>query len=151
MKITSLSASICYKHVHYKRGLLYCVDLREDTFNSCWLNCSLILQVYSKGESLVNGLVNFGQNTSATLVIRTNRKMSPSASVIVYGVSSGYLITAMQKIQVSLNLNAQVLHYPNFFTISSKLYESYRKNCLIWTWILAKSWMQQTSTRKKNI
>lgn len=64
-------------------------------------------QVYSKGESLVNGLVNFGQNTSATLVIRTNRKMSPSASVIVYGVSNGYLITAMQKIQVSLNLNAQ--------------------------------------------
>lgn len=123
MKITSLSASICYRHVHYKRGLLYCVDLREYTFNSCWLNCSLILlpvcKVYSKGESLVNGLVNFGQNTSATLVIRTNRKMSPSASVIVYGVSNGYLITAMQKIQVSLNLNAQVLHYPNFFTISS--------------------------------
>lgn len=64
-------------------------------------------QVYSKGESLTNGLVNLGQNTSAMLTIRTSRKMSPSALVIVYGVSNGYLITAMQKIQVSLNLNSQ--------------------------------------------
>lgn len=64
-------------------------------------------QVFSKGEALASGLVTLGQNNSATLTIRTSRKMSPSSSVIVYGVSNGYLITAIQKIQVSLNLNAQ--------------------------------------------
>ncbi|XP_062597170.1 CD109 antigen-like, partial [Saccostrea cucullata] len=57
--------------------------------------------------SVTSGTVDFGQTTSAILPVTVSRWMSPMATVMVYGVSNGYLLTAMQKIKVNLNLNAK--------------------------------------------
>ncbi|XP_061166526.1 CD109 antigen-like [Saccostrea echinata] len=64
-------------------------------------------QVFSKGMSVTTGMVNFGQSKTAMLSVTVSRWMSPTATVMVYGVSNGYLITAIQKIKVNLNLNSQ--------------------------------------------
>ncbi|XP_048771213.2 CD109 antigen-like [Ostrea edulis] len=79
-------------------------------FKSTQASTNLIVfyQVFSRGLSLANGMVDFGQGNTSTLSVTTTRAMSPMAAVVVYAVSNGYVITSMQKIKINLNLNSQV-------------------------------------------
>nr|XP_022338178.1 CD109 antigen-like [Crassostrea virginica]XP_022338179.1 CD109 antigen-like [Crassostrea virginica]XP_022338180.1 CD109 antigen-like [Crassostrea virginica] len=70
------------------------------------VNDPVFYQVFSKGESLASGVVDLSRTTMLT--VTTTRRMAPSASVLVYIISNGYLVSAMQKIHVKLNLNTQV-------------------------------------------